>query len=152
MKKSVKRFIVSALSVMSVSSSILGLNANATNGGNPFYSFTINPSVGTYTRLNDVESKYTYSYVYLYVTSATRDFYIQTLGIDSYGLTHNCTWYTTVHCSKNKRYMITNSIKESGYNAADLQFCLVSSYNYDTLSGDWSPDSSPVAGETYTYV
>lgn len=152
MKKIVKKLMASMLSVATLATSVVGISANAANTtDNPFSSFHIYPNVH-WTRLNQTDSKEDYSYVYLYISSASRGVRVHALGIDSNGYAHNCTCDGNVYCVAGNEYLICNSIKESGYNYADLEFYSASTYYEDYISGVWSPDSVIEYGHTYYYV
>ena len=152
MKKIVKKVMASMLSVATLATSVAGISANASSDNIYFYSFHINPSIGGWTRLGQTAYKDNNSYVYLYISSASRPVRVHALGIDSYGNAHNCTCNGSAYCVVGNEYLICNNIKESGYNYADLEFYSVSDYYGDNISGAWSPDSVIEYGHTYYYV
>lgn len=150
MKKTFKKITASIMAVTTLAVSIVGMSANAANTtDNPINNFYVRPGTGGWERLYDNDYKSNTTPVYLYVTTSTRDFRVQTLGVNSSGA-YNCTYSgNSVYCEKNKEYLIHNYIKENGYLDADLQFYSTSYYNPDYLTGNWSPDSVRENGHTY---
>lgn len=154
MKTNLKKIAASLMAVATITSGAMGISASAANTDDKYFNdFSITPST-SWTRLFQTDSKQDTSYVYLYVSSASRAMRVHTLGISSSdGSKHNCTSNTSgAYCVAGPEYRITNTIYEDSYRKADLEFYSVSGYYGDRISGAWSPDSYAVAGHYYNYV
>lgn len=156
MNKTFKKIAASIMAISTLAVSMVGMSANAATNANIynnyFNDFYVVPSIGGWSRLNQTDDKLDASWVYLYITSATRSVRVHTLGVTG-NSTYNCTTNSIgAYCEKGKEYLISNSINESGYTKADLEFYSVSSYYSDYITGAWSPDSEVENGHTYTFV
>lgn len=128
----------------------------ANTGDTDITNFTAAPGIAdTYTELpvskNGIRVKTNNSSVYIYLTDADRDVYVQTWGLSDTrwsaavaNRTCNANGRSTarVVLSAGRRYVIKNLIYERGDACAGLKFGSTSYYNPSTINGVWSPDFS----------
>lgn len=157
MKKALKRTLALLMATASLTVSLGGMSVHAANTRDTdITDFTAAPGIAdTYTELpvtkDGVRVKTNNSSVYIYLTEADRDVYVQTWGLS------DTNWSTTVAnrtCNKNgrstarvtvsagTRYVVKNLIHERGDACAGLKFGSTSYYNPSTINGVWSPDFS----------
>ncbi|CDD54418.1 hypothetical protein [Ruminococcus sp. CAG:379] len=157
MKKTLKRTLALLMATASLTVSLGGMSVHAANTGDTrITNFTAAPGIAdTYTELpvdeKGVRVKTNNSSVYIYLTAADRDVYVQTWGLSD-------TWWSSAvanrTCNKNgrstarvtvsagTRYVVKNLIYERGDACAGLKFASTSYYNPSTITGVWSPDFS----------
>ena len=157
MKKTLKRTLALLMATASLTVSLGGMSVHAANTGDTrITNFTAAPGIAdTYTELpvdeKGVRVKTNNSSVYIYLTAADRDVYVQTWGLSD-------TWWSSAvanrTCNKNgrstarvtvsagTRYFVKNLIYERGDACAGLKFASTSYYNPSTITGVWSPDFS----------
>lgn len=151
MNMNLKKVVASILSVAVLTTSLVGVNANASTDNISFINFGIYSSNSGWTRFNQVASKSNDTWVYLYISSASRPTRVHTLAVSSYdySVTHVCTCNPIgAYCEDGKEYLICNTIYEDGYRKADLKAYSIDPYYGDVITGVWSPDS---VIETYHY-
>ena len=157
MKKALKRTLALLMATASLTVSLGGMSVHAANTRDTdITDFTAAPGIAdTYTELpvskDGVRVKTNNSSVYIYLTAADRDVYVQTWGLS------DTNWSTAVAnrtCNKNgrsaaqvkvwagTRFVIKNLIYERGDACAGLKFASTSYYNPSTINGVWSPDYS----------
>lgn len=157
MKKALKRTLALLMATASLTVSLGGMSVHAANTRDTdITDFTAAPGIAdTYTELpvtkDGVRVKTNNSSVYIYLTEADRDVYVQTWGLS------DTNWSTAVAnrtCNKNgrstarvtvsagTRYVVKNLIYERGDACAGLKFGSTSYYNPSTINGVWSPDFS----------
>lgn len=156
MKKALKRTLALLMATASLTVSLGGMSVHAANTGDTrITDFTAAPGIAdTYTELpvskNGIRVKTNNSSVYIYLTDADRDVYVQTWGLS------DTNWSSAVAnrtCNANGRttsrvtvrvgkYVVKNLIHERGDACAGLKFASTSYYNPSTINGVWSPDYS----------
>lgn len=156
MKKALKRTLALLMATASLTVSLGGMSVHAANTADTrITDFTAAPGIAdTYTELpvskDGVRVKTNNSSVYIYLTAADRDVYVQTWGLS------DTRWSAAVAnrtCNKNGRttsrvtvrvgkYAVKNLIHERGDACAGLKFASTSYYNPSTINGVWSPDYS----------
>ena len=157
MKKALKKTLALLMATASLTVSLGGMSVHAANTGDTdITNFTAAPGIAdTYTELpvskNGIRVKTNNSSVYIYLTDADRDVYVQTWGLSDTrwsaavaNRTCNANGRSTarVVLSAGRRYVIKNLIYERGDACAGLKFGSTSYYNPSTINGVWSPDFS----------
>lgn len=152
MKKTFKKIAASIMAITSLVVGMTGISASAasTYDDIDIKNVYITASPGGWSRLNHNAPKAYQTPVYLYITTATRGFRVQTLGVSG-NTAVNRTTNGSGYCVAGVEYLIYNSIKPT-YSYADLQFYSVSSYYSDRITGVWSTDGAAMSGHTYTYI
>lgn len=157
MKKALKRTLALLMATASLTVSLGGMSVHAANTRDTdITDFTAAPGIAdTYTELpaskDGVRVKTNNSSVYIYLTEADRDVYVQTWGLSDTrwaaavaNRTCNASGRTAARVTvrAGRRFVIKNLIHERGNACAGLKFASTSYYNPSTINGVWSPDYS----------
>lgn len=142
------------MAIMTLSSNTVGITANALSNTTEIENFSAPANIShTYTALpsdqHPIRYKDTYNSVYLQLSSATNDAYVQVWGLSDTNWNSTCHNYTcdangnsttSVRVNSNQERLIKNLVKEAGYNLAGLKSCSANYTNTSILNGAWAPD------------
>ncbi len=152
MKKTLKKVMASVMAIASLTMCATSISSSAasTYDDIDIQNVYITASRGGWSRLYHNVPKSYQTPVYLNISTATRGFRVQTLGVSG-DYAENRTTNGSAYCVAGTEYLIYNSICYA-YSYADLQFYSVSDNYSDRITGVWSSDGAAMSGHTYSYV